>query len=51
MSRLRKVKESLSVLGQNKKIPVFRVILPFFFKFSGKYNFIHFERGNAFQNA
>ena len=45
----------------NKKISVFRVTRPYlnllvkpriFFRFSGKiYNFMHFERQHAFQNA
>ena len=49
------------LIGQIKKIPVFRVAPPYlnllvkpriFFRFSGKkYNFMHFERRNAFQNA
>ena len=50
----------LKSLRPNKKIPVFRVTGPYlnlmkpriFSGFSGKkYNFIHFERRNAFQNA
>ena len=49
------------LIRPNKKISVFRVTRPYlnllvkprtFFRFSGKiYNFMHFERQNAFQNA
>ena len=44
-------------IRQNTNIPVLRVTPPYLnplvkFRFSGgKYNFIHFERQNAFQNA
>ena len=55
------MKSAVSVLGQIKKIPLFRVIRHYLnllvkprilFRVSEKkYNFMHFERRNAFQNA
>ena len=54
-------REGMPILGQIKKIPLFRAsrfylnLLMKLFFFSGflgkKYNFMHFERQNAFQNS